>query len=269
MSPVSDGPAGRTPAASEADARRLTAELREALGGVRDAVVRLAVAVRDAHTARVWEPLGYSGWGAYAQAEFGVSRAQAYRLIDLAHTMTAISGTVTAAGAVAVSPVGDTGLWDPGLSQRALRDVHGRLDVLTATIGARLADAGRAGPLTAETVRDVVRQAVDELRRPAIEGEAVEEEDDVVPPPSYAGTAEAWAAAVREGRAAVEEIVAVAGAVGASALEIAPDHLTGREAAEHGLARFAADLGLETAAVLEARLYAMTGDRRVLDVWWS
>ncbi|GGX41340.1 hypothetical protein GCM10010353_65840 [Streptomyces chryseus] len=46
----------------------------------------LAGPVRDAHRGRVWVALGYSGWDEYAQGEMGVSRAQAYRLIDMVHS---------------------------------------------------------------------------------------------------------------------------------------------------------------------------------------
>ncbi|MET9017057.1 hypothetical protein ABZX74_40315 [Streptomyces olivaceoviridis] len=42
----------------------------------------LAVRVRDAHAARAWVPLGCASWGAYCAAEFGISRAQAYRLFS-------------------------------------------------------------------------------------------------------------------------------------------------------------------------------------------
>ncbi|WP_331755496.1 hypothetical protein [Streptomyces sp. NBC_01643] len=82
----------------------------------------------DAHQARVGVPLGYSGWGEYAQAELGISRAQVYRLIDIAESAGALRRAIGAAGVLAaVSPAGDTAdLVDMELSQRALRDVHGR-----------------------------------------------------------------------------------------------------------------------------------------------
>lgn len=68
-----------TGAVGRADAVRLTAQLRVAIGEVRRAVVVLADRVRDAHRARVWVPLAYSGWVEYAQAELGISRVQEYR----------------------------------------------------------------------------------------------------------------------------------------------------------------------------------------------
>lgn len=54
----------------------------------------LAARVRDAHTARVWTPLGYPSWEAYCDAEFGISRAQAYRLLDVARALGAIQAAV-------------------------------------------------------------------------------------------------------------------------------------------------------------------------------
>ncbi|MFI2235613.1 hypothetical protein [Streptomyces chrestomyceticus] len=56
--------------------------LREAMDEVRRSVAVLAARARDAHTARVWVSLGHSGWEPYRDAEFGISRAQAYRLLD-------------------------------------------------------------------------------------------------------------------------------------------------------------------------------------------
>ncbi|GGU94229.1 hypothetical protein GCM10010211_71610 [Streptomyces albospinus] len=51
---------------------------------------------RDAHAASVWTPLGYGTWEAYGNAEFGISRAPAYRLRDVARALGAIHGAVAA-----------------------------------------------------------------------------------------------------------------------------------------------------------------------------
>ncbi|MFJ1930446.1 MULTISPECIES: hypothetical protein [unclassified Streptomyces] len=51
---------------------------------LRRSVAVLAARVRAAHAARVWLPLGHSSWESYCRAEFGVSRAQTYRLLDVA-----------------------------------------------------------------------------------------------------------------------------------------------------------------------------------------
>ncbi|MFI9357951.1 hypothetical protein [Streptomyces lydicus] len=62
------------------------------MNDVRRSVAVLAVRFRDAHTACVWLPLGFTSWEAYYGAEFGISRAQAHRLWDVAHALIAVSG---------------------------------------------------------------------------------------------------------------------------------------------------------------------------------
>ncbi|MEU6184213.1 hypothetical protein [Streptomyces coeruleorubidus] len=84
------------PPLSVARAREMTAGLREAMDDVRRSVAVLAARVRDAHAARVWVPLGHGSWESYCAAEFGISRAQAYRLLDVARSLTAIHGAVAA-----------------------------------------------------------------------------------------------------------------------------------------------------------------------------
>ncbi|GHB31374.1 hypothetical protein GCM10010346_63460 [Streptomyces chryseus] len=103
---------------------------RAAISEARRAAVVLAQRVRDAHRGRVWVALGHSGWSEYAQAELEISRAQAYRLIDIPESAEGLSRAIGAVGVLAeVSPAGDTedgALVDLGLSQRALREVHSR-----------------------------------------------------------------------------------------------------------------------------------------------
>ncbi|MGY0068131.1 hypothetical protein ACWZEH_15155 [Streptomyces sp. QTS137] len=115
-------------AVGRADAVRLTEQPRAATGEARRAAVAVAQRVRDARRARVAIPLGYSGgWGEYAQAELGIGRAQAYRLIAIAESAEGLSRAIGVAGVLTtVSPAGDTGatgVIDLGLSQRALREV--------------------------------------------------------------------------------------------------------------------------------------------------
>ncbi|MDL5206391.1 hypothetical protein [Streptomyces sp. ALI-76-A] len=81
------GPA--RPSLTTAQACQVTAGLREAMDDVRRSVAVLAARVRDAHAVRVWVPLGYGSWEAYCAAEFGVSRAQVYRLLDVARALAA------------------------------------------------------------------------------------------------------------------------------------------------------------------------------------
>ncbi|MCZ4103442.1 hypothetical protein C8250_000070 [Streptomyces sp. So13.3] len=67
-----------------AGTREMTAGLREAMDDVRRSVAVLATRVRAAHAARIWLPHGHSSWESYCGAEFSISRAQAYRLLDVA-----------------------------------------------------------------------------------------------------------------------------------------------------------------------------------------
>jgi hypothetical protein len=84
------------PLLSAARAREVTARLREAMDDVRRSVAVLAARVRDAHAARVWAPLGYNDWASFCETAFGISRAQAYRLLDVARSLAAIHDAVTA-----------------------------------------------------------------------------------------------------------------------------------------------------------------------------
>ncbi|MEW1725081.1 hypothetical protein [Streptomyces sp. NPDC093109] len=110
------------------------AGLREAMDDVRRSVAVLAARVRDAHAARVWLPLGHSSWESYCRAEFGISRAQAYRLLDVARALAAIHDAVAAGPEMSrtrdTDPAAAAAL-DYGLSQRALIDVSSRTDAVT------------------------------------------------------------------------------------------------------------------------------------------
>ncbi|MFF9432065.1 hypothetical protein [Streptomyces sp. NPDC014746] len=77
------------PPLTAARAREMTAGLREAMDDIRRSVTVLAARVEDAHAARVWVPLGHPSWESYCEAEFGISRAQAYRLLDVARALAA------------------------------------------------------------------------------------------------------------------------------------------------------------------------------------
>ncbi|WP_204357769.1 MULTISPECIES: hypothetical protein [unclassified Streptomyces] len=62
----------RQPLTAE-QARAVTAGLLEAMEDVRRTVAVLAARVRDAHTARVWVPLGEGSWESYCATELGIS----------------------------------------------------------------------------------------------------------------------------------------------------------------------------------------------------
>lgn len=74
------------PPLTVARAHEMTAGLREVMDDVRRSVAVLAARVRDAHAARVWMPLAHPSWESYCAAEFGISRVQAYRLLEVAHS---------------------------------------------------------------------------------------------------------------------------------------------------------------------------------------
>ncbi|MCX5166362.1 hypothetical protein OOK39_45945 [Streptomyces sp. NBC_00264] len=137
----------RPPLTAE-QAREVTAGLREAMDDVRHSVALLAARVRDAHTARVWTPLGYGSWESYCDAEFAISRAQAYRLLDVARALAAIHDAVAAAPDLSrtrnSAPAAAAAL-DYGLSQRALIAVSSRTDTVAAVITRRLATLAHSG----------------------------------------------------------------------------------------------------------------------------
>ncbi|WP_229925941.1 hypothetical protein [Streptomyces longispororuber] len=136
------------PPLNAACARKMTAGLREAMDDVRRSVAVLAARVRDAHAARVWLPLGHSRWKSYCAAEFGISRAQAYRLLDVARSLAAIHGAVTAGTETSRTRDSDPAAADAldyGLSQRALIAVSSRAEDVAELITRRLATLAHSG----------------------------------------------------------------------------------------------------------------------------
>ncbi|WP_424893321.1 hypothetical protein [Streptomyces sp. XH2] len=240
------------PPLTAARAREMTDGLREAMDDVRRSVAVLAARVRDAHAARVWVPLGHSSWESYCDAEFGISRAQAYRLLDVARALAAIHGAVAAG--TELSRTRDTGpaaaaALDYGLSQRALIAVSGRADDVAELITRRLATLAHRGlqDLDTATVRSVVRQAVRDVR--------------TAPPPPPAGPpADPAVAALRQ---VVDDLAASSHAIGELMLEVAPAYLSDTDAADV-LAPLCEAIGEDLEFGLAARRYAMSGDRRAL-----
>ncbi|MEU6285060.1 hypothetical protein [Streptomyces sp. NPDC047028] len=240
------------PPLSEASARELTAGLREAMDDVRRSVAILAARVRDAHAARVWLPLGHSSWESYCQAEFGISRAQAYRLLDVARALAAIHDAVAAGPELSRTRDTDPGAaaaLDYGLSQRGLIAVSGRTDAVAEIITRRLAALAHSGlqALDPAAVRAVVRQAVRDVR--------------TAPPPAPADPpADPAVAALR---AVVDDLAACSHQLGELMLEVAPAYLSDTEAADV-LALLCEQIGEPLDHGLAARRYALTGDRRAL-----
>ncbi|MFE7808506.1 hypothetical protein ACFU51_28315 [Streptomyces sp. NPDC057430] len=240
------------PPLTAARAREMTARLREAMDDVRRSVAVLAARVRDAHAARVWLPLRHSSWEAYCRAEFGISRAQAYRLLDVAHALAAIHDAVTADPQTSrtrdTAPASAAAL-DYGLSQRALIAVSGRTDTVAEIITRRLAALAHSGlhALDEAAVRAVVRQAVRDVR--------------TAPPP--APDEPPADPAVATLRAVVDDLAASSHAIGELMLEVAPAYLSDTEAADV-LALLCEQIGEPLDHGLAARRYAMSGDRRAL-----
>ncbi|MFD7781339.1 hypothetical protein [Streptomyces sp. NPDC059753] len=240
------------PPLTAARAREVTAGLREAMDDVRRSVATLAARVRDAYAARIWLPLGHSSWVSYCGAEFGISRAQAYRLLEVARALAAIHDAVTAS--TELSRTRDTGpaaeaALDYGLSQRALVDVCARRGDVARLITRRLATLTHNGqtPLDEPTVRAVVRQAVHEVRT-------------APPPPPACLSADPALAALR---AVVDDLAASTHAIGELMLEVAPAYLSDTEAADV-LAPLCEQIGEPLDHGLAARRYAISGDRRAL-----
>uniref|UniRef100_UPI002F90CBD0 hypothetical protein n=1 Tax=Streptomyces sp. NBC_01562 TaxID=2975879 RepID=UPI002F90CBD0 len=240
------------PPLSAAQAREMTAGLREAMDDVRRSVAVLAARVRDAHAARVWEPLGRPSWEAYCDAEFGISRAQAYRLLDVARALAAIHGAVAAG--TETSRTRDTdpataAALDYGLSQRALIAVSGRTGDVTELITRRLVTLAHSGlqALDEPTVGAVVRQAVRDIR-------------SAPPPPPADPPADP---AITATRRLVDDLAANSHAIGELMLEVAPAYLSDTDAADV-LALLCEQIGEPLEHGLAARRYALSGDRRAL-----
>jgi hypothetical protein len=117
----------------------------------------------------VWLSFGHHSWASFCGAEFGISRAQAYRLLDVARALDAIHGAVTAgtkSSRTRDSNSGAAAALDYGLSQRALIAVSARSGDVARLITRRLATFAHSGltALDEQTVRAVVRQAVHDVR---------------------------------------------------------------------------------------------------------
>ncbi|MER8199178.1 hypothetical protein ABTY00_35220 [Streptomyces microflavus] len=103
------------------------------MNDVRRTVALPAARIRAAHAARVWAPLGYGSSESNCGTEFGISRAQAYRLLDVARALAAIHDTVAARPGMSRTRDTDPGAaaaLDYDLSQRALTGISGRTDVV-------------------------------------------------------------------------------------------------------------------------------------------
>lgn len=229
------------PALDRGQARELTDSLRAAIADVQRAGAVLAARVREAHRARIWLSLGYPSWGDYARGELGISRAHAYRLVEISGTAHEL---LAAADELGLSLAGDV-----GLSGRALLDLQGRVDEVAAVLADRIRAAGPGGiEDPAALVRDVVaglRSRAKALSPSTDEGDQAD--DDLA---AARRIVEQW----RHNNRRIGELV----------LELAPAYLSDADV-EPVLLRFAYDIGLEPDVAMACRRYAITGDQRCLD----
>lgn len=138
-------------ALTETQARKLTERIRKS-------TEELWKLVGEAHDGRAWEPLGYASWDAYVAAEFDISRAQSYRLLDQAHVTHELE-----AAAAPTSRARDTD--DPpvvvDISARAAADIKPQL----AEVAKKVADKVRGKPVAKRAA--IVDEVVTEARTPA------------------------------------------------------------------------------------------------------
>lgn len=67
------------------EANNETASLKRALRKAAGAVEAIKVRLVEAESREIWKPLGYRSMGAYIAGEFGMSRSNAYRTLDVMH----------------------------------------------------------------------------------------------------------------------------------------------------------------------------------------
>ncbi|WP_037650246.1 hypothetical protein [Streptomyces flavidovirens] len=146
----------RRPAADAAEARAITEGVRDALRVHARTGIVLARRVRRAHAARVWTALGSPSWEAYARAELGVSRASAYRLLDMAVVLDQLDQAVTDLG---MSPFGDI----LEITRQQAREIKGRVAEVAAVLADLLAERGPG--LEPAAVARLLSAAVDKVRK--------------------------------------------------------------------------------------------------------
>ncbi|TDU80409.1 hypothetical protein EDD91_7253 [Streptomyces sp. KS 21] len=57
------------------------------LGGLGDCRSAQGLTCQSEETGEGWVPLGYTDWASFCDAEFGISPAPAYRLLDVARAL--------------------------------------------------------------------------------------------------------------------------------------------------------------------------------------
>lgn len=129
----------------EAEARDLTEQIK----GSVEKTWRLLL---NAHEWKAWAALGYGSWRDYAQAEFGMSQAHAYRLLDAAKVAREIE-------AAAGSPMGE-------LTERDARELKHDLGAVADAVRDAVADV--PAPERPAVAAAAVKAARERLRPPAL-----------------------------------------------------------------------------------------------------
>lgn len=129
---------------SPEEARALTDQIK----GATEALWSL---LAEAHDRQAWRALGYDTFKGYVQSEFGMSKQNAYRLLDQARVLDAIT---EASGHARVTPV---------LSQRAADELKDDLPLVAERVRVAVADAEpeyveAAVEAAIETVRTEIRE---------------------------------------------------------------------------------------------------------------
>ncbi|MGX5397178.1 hypothetical protein ACWLMY_35630 [Streptomyces anulatus] len=238
------------PTATTTQARDMTTALRAAMDDVRRSVAVLAARVRAAHAAKVWLLPGFASWESYCGTEFGISRAQAYRLLDVARALAAIHDAIAAGPGTSRTRDSDpaaAAALDYGLSQRSLIAVSGRTNTVTQLIPA---DSPRLP--TAASRPSMNRPCAPSFAKPSATSAPPRR-----PPKTLADPA------LAELRRAVDDLAAITHQLGELMLEVAPAYLSDTAAAEL-LVPLCDQIGETLDNGLASRRYALSGDRRAL-----
>lgn len=114
-------------AAVPEDAHARAEMIRQAAQEISTARARLCLLLAEAHDARDWKSLAYSGFREYLAGEFGISRAHGYRLLDQAQIVRELAHA-------AEVPPGQI-----ALPERASRRIGNQLATISAEVRSRVA----------------------------------------------------------------------------------------------------------------------------------
>lgn len=148
---IADAAVDDTTTISESEARELTDRIRgtaENLWGL----------LAEAHSRGAWKALGYATWESYTSDEFGMSRGQAYRLLDQANVVAQLEA------AASLEP---GTLTESAPSARAAADLKPVMDDVAETVRERV--KGRPASQRPAIVNEVVSEKRAEMAeaRPA------------------------------------------------------------------------------------------------------